>query len=248
MDSIMDTITLSFNREFAKQYGVNAALVYQEVYRKYFYWKSQGKLQDGYFWCDQTTMAEWLLISDSTLARCIKVLKDAGLIDTATHYKPGESSTTTWWKILNWESSSCQRDGSCGTSQVDGSYIKADTKADSEEDHQTQDMKPEVLYSRVHSLFKGPNEMRKQKIAALKRLREEFGLSDDTIINGMKAISENKTIKFKDGNEFTFTLTYLLLREDLERTAALLVQKAEQAQNTPAKIKGMEHHMKFGDM
>lgn len=125
-----ETITLSFNREFARQYGVTAALIYQEIYRKYFYWESQGKLTDGFFWCDQSTMADWLLISTSTLARAIKTLKDAGLIETETHYKPGSSATTTWWRVSKWNSSTCHGDSSCETSQNDSSYIKADTKAD----------------------------------------------------------------------------------------------------------------------
>lgn len=224
-----NAITLSFSREFARQFGVTAALIYQEIYRKYFYWKEQGKLNDGFFWCDQMAMADWLLLSRSTLARAIKTLKDAGLVETETHYKPGTSETTTWWKITEWDSLMSHGDTSCGLSHDDTSHIKADTKADTVEESQEVDgMKPEALYARIHSFFKGPNEMRKQKIEAIKQLREEYELSDDTILKGMKAISENRTIKFENGDEFTFTLTHLLLRSDLEKTAALLVRKAEE--------------------
>ena len=127
-------MTLSFSREFAKQYGVNAALVYKEIYRKYFYFLGQGQLTDGFFWCDQRVIADWLLMSRQTLNRVVNQLKEAGLIETETHYKPGTSETTTWWKIPNWESSKQQNVTSCGMSQNVTSYNKANTEADTQEE------------------------------------------------------------------------------------------------------------------
>lgn len=240
-----NVITLSFNREFARRYGVSAALVYQEIYRKYFYWKAQGKLTDGFFWCDQKAMADWLLISRQTLSRVIKLLKDEGLIETETHYKPGSSETTTWWKVVEQDSSVTHDEAPCEVTQNVTSHIKAETKADTEEESR---MRPEVLYTRVHSFFKGPNEMRKQKVQAIKQLQEEYELSDDTILNGMKAISENKTIKFENGDEFTFTLTHLLLRSDLEKTATLLVRKAEEAATKKPVSDKLKTFVKITDM
>lgn len=126
------SMTLSFSREFAQQYGMIAALVYQELYRKYFYWSEQGQLVDGFFWCDQKTIADWLLISTKTLGRAVNTLKDEGLIETETHYKPGSSETTTWWKVTKWDSSMGQNVQSCESGQNVASYIKADTVADTE--------------------------------------------------------------------------------------------------------------------
>lgn len=244
-----NSISLSFSREFAKQFGVTAALVYKELYRKQFYWAGQGKLVDGKFWCDQKVIADWLLISTKTLSRVIKLLKDAGLIDTETHYKPGTTETTTWWEVKKWDSESCQNVASNEMCQNVSSYIKADTEADSEKESQSEErMKPEALYARVHSFFKGPNEMRKQKVEAIKKLQEEYELSDDTILNGMKAISENKTIKFENGDEFTFTLTHLLLRSELEKTATLLVRKAEESATKKPVSDRLEKFVKITDM
>lgn len=152
-----NAMTLSFSREFARQYGVNAALVYQEIYRKYFYWKSQGKLVDDFFWCDQNTMADWLLLSRSTLARVVKTLKDAGLIETETHYKPGSSETTTWWKITEWDSSTSHGDTSCEMSQNDTSHIKADTESNSAEGS------PIVVFLRVNPSGR-PNGWKSQRV------------------------------------------------------------------------------------
>lgn len=240
-----NAMTLSFSREFARQYGMTAALVYQELYRKYFYWAGQGKLENGFFWCDQTTIADWLLMSRQTLGRVVAQLKEEGLIETETHYKPGTKETTTWWKITKWAPSNQQNVTSCGMEQNVTSHIKADTKADTEEESR---MKPEALYARVHSFFKGPNEMRKQKIQAIKQLQEEYELSDDTILNGMKAISEHKTIKFENGDEFTYTLTHLLLRSDLDKTAVLLVRKAEESATKKPVSDKLKTFVKITDM
>ena len=244
-----NSISLSFSREFAKQFGVTAALVYKELYRKQFYWAGQGKLVDGKFWCDQKVIADWLLTSRQTLNRVITALKEAGLIETETHYKPGTTETTTWWKVKEWNPSTQQNVTSNGMEQNVTSYIKADTEADSEKESQSEErMKPEALYARVHSFFKGPNEMRKQKVEAIKKLQEEYELSDDTILNGMKAISENKTIKFENGDEFTFTLTHLLLRSELEKTATLLVRKAEESATKKPVSDRLEKFVKITDM
>lgn len=118
---------LSFNRELAIELGVSAALLYQEITRKYFYWKKEGKLIDGMFYKDQDDIAEWLLMSRSTLSRAADKLVEAGLITRKTAYKPGSSITTTWWGVCsNCTSRMCQNDES-RMCQNDESYIKANT-------------------------------------------------------------------------------------------------------------------------
>lgn len=229
-----NSITLSFSREFAKQYGMNAALVYKEIYRKYFYFLGQGQLTDGFFWCDQRVIADWLLMSRQTLNRVVNQLKEAGLIETETHYKPGTSETTTWWRIPNWESSKQQNVTSCGMSQNVTSYIKADTEADTvkgiaETDTEEGHMLPSALYSKLRSAFPGSsNDMRKKKIEAVEKLQNEFELSDETILDGVKEISKHPIYKFDDGREFTESLASLLLG-DLEKTAGKIIKKAEAA-------------------
>ncbi len=121
-----DTV-LAFNRELAKKVGVNAALLYQELQRKYFYWKSQGKLNDGMFWCDQGALADWLLVSTKTISRAITVLEEAGMITKKISYRPGTSTITTWWSISETDSESHSGDG-----QIVASYIKADTTSDTD--------------------------------------------------------------------------------------------------------------------
>ena len=122
-----DTV-LAFNRELAKRVGVNAALLYQELQRKYFYWKSQGKLKDDMFWCDQGALADWLLVSTKTISRAMAVLEEAGMITKKISYRPGTSTTTTWWSISETDFESHPENG-----QIDASYIKANTTADTGE-------------------------------------------------------------------------------------------------------------------
>lgn len=96
---------LSFSREIAEQYGIAAALLYQELRRKYFYWKGQGKLNSkGMFWCDQGEIAKWVLVHPNTISKAAKVLEEAGLIVKKTSYRPGTLTPTTWWGLLISES------------------------------------------------------------------------------------------------------------------------------------------------
>jgi len=222
-----ESITLGFNREFARQYGVTAALVYQEVYRKYFYWKEQGQLVDGFFWCDQIAMAEWLLISRQTLSRVIKLLKDEGLIETETHYKPGTSETTTWWKIPEWDSQVTSNVTSCEVPHDEASHIKADSKAGSAEGS------PIVVFLRVNPSGKAWKSQRVYSTQEeVDRLEESD--PDDTVDfkywKSPKMVGDDARAKFK-------------------RTKAKLIQPDVQEEPDEInQIEGLENYMKFGDM
>lgn len=124
-----DTI-LAFNRELAKRVGVNAALLYQELQRKYFYWKSQGKLKDGMFWCDQGALAEWILVHPNTVGKLADKLEEEGLIEHKVSYRPGTLTPTTWWKVVSPEIT--VRVDSGNHSDCDF-HIKANTTADTGE-------------------------------------------------------------------------------------------------------------------
>lgn len=227
----MSGISLSFDRDMAKEFGVNAALVYKELYRKYFYWKEQGKLVDGFFWCDQGAIADWLLMSRSTIKRIVQQLKDAGLVETETHFKPGTNTTTTWWKVSKWQPGMAHGEPSDGMAHGDPSHIKADTKSDivgeSQNETSSERIKPAQLYSRIHSFFGGRHDRRKAMVAAIAVLQTE--LSDETIVLGCQEIAAHPTFKTKEGNEITWTLSMLLLRDaaGLDRTADIILRAAD---------------------
>ena len=247
MEKAKDAIALSFSREFAREHGITEALIYKEIYRSYFFWKNHGKLQNGMYWCDQKVMADWLLISVSTLGRAIKKLKDKNLIDYETHYRPGTQTTTTWWKIIEKDddekernSTSGQNDDSHTSGQNDDSHIKPDKEPDTTEGDADEEIRmlPATLYSKLRLFFPGsPNDMRQKKVDAVGKLQKEYELSDDTILDGIKAISEHPTYKFKDGREYTETLTSLLLG-DLDKTAKKIMRKVEEK-----KVKDSQYRM-----
>lgn len=124
----MEDAALSFNRGMAAKYGVTAALLYQELKRKQHYWESQGKLEDGFFWCDQSAIAEWILVHPNTIGKAASTLEDAGLIERKVSYRPGTSVTTTWWRVIP---ESTQKVIPRNHNESD-SYIKADTIANTE--------------------------------------------------------------------------------------------------------------------
>lgn len=92
---------LAFDREMAAEHGINAALLYQELKRKQHYWRSQGKLEDGFFYCDQGEIAEWILVHPNTIGKAAKVLEEANLIEKKVSYRPGTLTPTTWWKVVD---------------------------------------------------------------------------------------------------------------------------------------------------
>lgn len=124
----MEDAVLGFSRGMAEKYGVTAALLYQELKRKQHYWESQGKLEDGFFWCDQNTIAEWILVHPNTLSKAIKDLEDAGLIEKKVSYRPGTLTTTTWWRVIPGTTENVDS----GNHRKSDSYIKADTSSNTE--------------------------------------------------------------------------------------------------------------------
>lgn len=124
--------TLSFDRGIAEKFGVSAALLYNELVRKQFHWEKEGKLVDGWFYKDQKTIADWLLMSTSTLGRAAEALEGAGLIKRKTAYKPGTNETTTWWSVsqdFQNEIPGIVKMTNPRNRQNDESYIKANTTA-----------------------------------------------------------------------------------------------------------------------
>lgn len=232
--------SLSFDRGVAQEVGVSAALLYMELCRKDFYWRNQGRLVDDMFWCDQQSIADWLLMSKNTMIRAIKALEEAGLIEHKTSYKPGTVERTTWWKVKNQDFKKCQNETFYRKCQNGDFYIKANTIATTISRNQenglsenTVDLdgdnriKPAQLYSRVHSFFGGRHDRRKAMVEAMEKLQEE--LSDETILVGCQEIAAHPTFKTKEGDEITWTLSMLLLRDDegLSRTADIILRAAD---------------------
>lgn len=143
----MTDATLSFNREMAQEYGVTAALIYQELKRKHFYWERQGKLVDGFFWCDQAVIADWVLVHNNTASKAIKQLEDAGLIERKVSYRPGTTTTTTWWKVKDGVTPGVTKTVTPRSHKNSDSYIKATTEATT---GAREENTPRVVYLRVN--------------------------------------------------------------------------------------------------
>lgn len=125
----MEDAVLGFSRGMAAKYGVTAALLYQELKRKQHYWESQGKLdEDGFFWCDQGAIADWILVHPNTIGKVAKELEDAGLIEKKVSYRPGTLTTTTWWRVIPELNPKVDSGNHCESD----SYIKADTISNTE--------------------------------------------------------------------------------------------------------------------
>ena len=241
-----------YNREMAQEFGVITAIIYNDIEDKFDYYEREGELQDGYFYLSQTNRADALAIPRKSYGQGLTRLEEAGLIKKKVGYKPGTTIKATWVMLVREDERAAFSLGENDQSRMgenDQSILYDTKEPDSPTESVSEGMRPEVLYSRIHSMFKGPHEMRKQKIEAIRTLKNTYQLSDDTILNGFRAIADNPTFIIKETKEeVTWTLSMLLLRKDLERTAALLAQKSEQAKSAPAKIKGLENYMKFGDM
>ena len=88
-------------------------------------------------------------------------------------------------------------------------------------------MKPSVLFTRMRTFFpRSRNDNRKKQIEAVEKLQSEFDLSDETILDGAKALAK-KGAWVIDGSEIPITLSALLLADDLGKTAKKLMIFAE---------------------
>lgn len=224
-----DTV-LGFNRELAKELGVTAALLYQELQRKFFYWQSQGKLNDeGMFWCDQGEIADWILVHPNTVSKAAKDLEDAGLIKKKVSYRPGTVTPTTWWGLLNTESTPNVDTGNHNNCE---NHIKANTKADTTAES-TFVGDPVIVFLRVNPSGKAWKSQRVYSTQEeVDRLEESD--PDETIDfkywKSPKMVGDDARAKFK-------------------RTKAKLIQPdVKEEPDEVNQIEGLEHYMKFGDM
>lgn len=171
---------LAFDREMASEYGITAALLYQELKRKQHYWESQDKLNDGFFWCDQGAIAEWLLVHHNTIGKAAKTLEDAGLIEKKISYKPGTLTPTTWWKVVE-KSEIPPKVIACNPSKSDF-HIKAENTPS----YTTAPaaiavrMKPSALRQELARIFKAKDPSVKQSNQSVAKLQER--IDDDSLI------------------------------------------------------------------
>lgn len=177
--------------------------------------------------------SEKLDTAERSIIRCIADLKDKGYLiqtkfDGRTRFLrvtvPKMAGQTR--QIVRSEPTNCQVSEQ-GWQQ--GSDIKEDNKetiisADGDSEIR---MKPSVLFTRLRTVFpKSRNDNRKKQIEAVRRLQEEFELSDETILDGARALAKKKAWNI-DGSEIPITLSALLLADDLGKTAKKLMVFAE---------------------
>lgn len=224
-----DTV-LAFNRELAKELGVSAALLYQELQRKFFYWKSQGELNaNGEFWCDQKDIGEWILLHPNNVGIAAKKLEEFGLITRRTGYRPNSTITTTWWKAVIPEINETVIPRNQRNSD---SHIKADTKADTTAESSSVG-DPVIVFLRVNPSGKAWKSQRVYSTQEeVDRLEESD--PDDTVDfkywKSPKMVGDDARAKFK-------------------RTKAKLIQPDVQEEPDEInQIEGLENYMKFGDM
>lgn len=222
-----------YNRQDARELGLAAAIVWNDILDR------SEHFDVNPMWYDQKSASERLGIPERSMNRAVEKLVEAERITKKRGYRPGTTTQTTWITIIAEEDDSVGgfRNDDLAVSRSDDlavSILKETEERDLLEETAEDDlgMRPEVLYTRVHSMFKGPHEMKKQKIEAIRRLKEEFLLSDDTILNGFREIADSPSFTSKDGSTVTWNLSMLLLRNDMEKTARFLVQRAEQSGNS----------------
>lgn len=89
-----------YNREMAKEYGVIAAIVYNDIEDKFDYYEKEGELEDGYFYLSQTNRADALAIPRKSYGQALTKLEESGLLVKKIGYKPGTTTRATWVKLI----------------------------------------------------------------------------------------------------------------------------------------------------
>lgn len=214
-----------YNKQDARELGLAPAIVWNDMTDRAEHFDMNP------MWYDQKDASDRLGIPERSMNRAVEKLVDAGRISKKKGYRPGTTISTTWVTILEEPVGGSRNDDLAVPRNDDLAVpILNDTKEKETELEEPQNevhMLPSALYSKLRSAFPGSsNDMRKKKIEAVEKLQNEYELSDDTILEGVREIAKHPTYTFKDGTEFTETLSSLLLG-DLDRTANKLLKKAE---------------------
>ena len=189
--------------------------------------------QAGGCYASNKYFSEKLDTAERSIIRCIADLKDKGYL-TQTKFDgrirflrvtvPKLAGQTR--QIVRSEPTFCQvsEQGSQQGSDIKEYNKEAIISADG--DSETR-MKPSVLFTRLRSIFpKSRNDNRKKQIEAVEKLQSQYDLSDETILDGARALAKKGSWNI-DGSEIPITLSALLLADDLGKTAKKLMVFAE---------------------
>ena len=229
-----------YNRQDARELGLAAAIVWNDMTDR------SEQFDMNPMWYDQKDAAERLGIPERSMNRAVERLVEAGRIKKKRGYRPGTTVSTTWVTILE-ESVGGSRNDDLAVPRNDDLAVPI-LKETKEKDTNNEELptgeriKPAQLYSRIHSFFGGRHDRRKAMVAAIAVLQTE--LSDETIILGCQEIAAHPTFKTKEGNEITWTLSMLLLRDaaGLDRTADILLRAADKKEAREKKEKDKKVH------
>jgi len=71
-----------YNRNLARNIGVNEAILYSELLSRWNYFKERGQLtEDGFFFNTVKDLEEWTALSEYQQRRALNSLKEKGLIE-----------------------------------------------------------------------------------------------------------------------------------------------------------------------
>lgn len=189
--------------------------------------------QAGGCYANNKYFSEKLDTAERSIIRCIADLKDKGYLtqtkfDGRTRFLrvtvPKMAGQTR--QIVRSEPTNCQvsEQGCQQGSDIKEYNKEAIISADGDTEIR---MKPSVLFTRLRSIFpKSRNDNRKKQIEAVEKLQSEYDLSDETILDGARALAKKGSWNI-DGSEIPITLSALLLADDLGRTAKKLMVFAE---------------------
>lgn len=219
-----------YNRQDARELGLVPAIIWNDMLDRSEHFNINP------MWYDQKDAAERLGIEYHRLNRSIQVLVDAGRIKIKGGLRPDSNTRTTWVTILEDESeisnsnSRNEQNVHFRNEQNEISILKETKENDTDTgiaNSETDRIKPAQLYSRVHSFFGGRHDRRKAMIESIEKLQED--LSDETILLGCQEIAAHPTFRTKDGEEVTWTLSMLLLRDrdGLSKTADIILKAAD---------------------
>ena len=194
--------------------------------------------QAGGCYANNKYFSEKLDTAERSIIRCIADLKEKGYLtqtkfDGRTRFLRVTVSKMAKQtrQIVRSEPTFCQvsEQGSQQGSDIKEYNKEVIISADGDSEIR---MKPSVLFTKLRTIFpKSRNDNRKKQIESVRRLQEEFDLSDETILDGAKALAKKKAWTI-DGEEIPITLASLLLTDDLEKTARKLMVFMERAEES----------------
>lgn len=171
------------NKQLARAFGLEEALILGELASEMEYWQQRGELKDGYFYSTIENVKDSTTLSDKRQRSALNTLKDAGIIDVKLAGLPAKRYIRINEKLLATillnNSSSNDETSSAETEELETPKQQGNNNNNNNKNNNKEDIYIAIvdyLNSKAGTHYRATSKATRQHINA--RLAEKFTLDD----------------------------------------------------------------------